>query len=95
MSLLIKGMEMPPSDKALIMAYKDGRFIWIDLNSEKTYQYKAVELPTPHGDLIERDAMHELLNWRISRPPFSRKKVRMMIEAAPTIIPAEEVDDDE
>lgn len=57
MSILIKGMEMPPSDKALIMAYKDGRFVWIDLEGEKTYQYEAVEVPTPHGRLKDVDVI--------------------------------------
>ncbi len=96
MSILIKGMEMPPSDKALIMAYKDGRFIWIDLESEKTYQYEAVEVPTPHGRLIDADdansyaydileTCHDMHPWEAAR-----EMQKIFFRDAPTVIEAEE-----
>lgn len=49
-----------------------------------------IEVPEPHGDLIERETIHELVNWTSIKPPFSRKQVRRFIDNAPTIIPASE-----
>lgn len=66
MSILIKGMEKLPRQGAGIglMIFSDGRVdtFCIDNNGETTMflshtDFRAVEVPTPHGDLIDRDVV--------------------------------------
>lgn len=96
MTILIKGMEMPPSDKALIMAYKDGRFMWIDLEGEKTFQYEAVEVPTPHGRLGDLDRLYKHIKAECNiygKPTIGFEdgnKVLKIIADTRTVIEAEE-----
>lgn len=56
MSVLIKGMEMPKESAVTITVYSDGVVIR-DLYEE--HNYEAVEVPTPHGRLIDADELHE------------------------------------
>lgn len=35
--------------------------------------------------LIDAEELHELLNWTYESPPYSRKKVRRMIDNARTV----------
>ena len=86
MDILIKGMEMPTD--TLVLVKTDGTAI---VYEDEAYVTTATTVP-PHGDLIERDRVHELVNWTSFKPPFSKKQVRRFIDDAPTIIEAE-VDD--
>lgn len=95
MSILIKGMEMPEDGEMLcIDIYPDGKVsINLDLACAKIAQ--AVELP-PHGDLIDR---RDLKNKKITIDYDEWDNtfedgllfVADLIDNAPTIIPAEEV----
>lgn len=50
MSVLLQGLSMPKGNPRTIILYRDGT--WCD-----TYKGKAVEVPTPHGRLIDADAL--------------------------------------
>ncbi|MBQ6163941.1 MAG: hypothetical protein IJK23_05655 [Clostridia bacterium] len=68
MSILIKGMSMPPKDgrahRAIIKQH-DGEFILLvedakDFEDRHMDVYPLVEVPEPHGDLIDRDALRKV-----------------------------------
>lgn len=87
MGLYIKGIEMPASDKMLyIKIYPNGK-VAIDMDLECKQIAIAVPVP-PHGRLIDADALPNKdvydQNWR--EYGYSQ----YVINAAPTIIPAEE-----
>ena len=35
--------------------------------------------------LIDADALHEIINWTLFKPPYSKRKVHRFIDDAPTI----------
>ena len=73
MSILIKGMNLPKEEVAVII-YSDG-----EVRTEGWEKYSAVEVPE-HGDLIDMQAMfngeHNLYSW-------------FEIEKQPIVIPAD------
>lgn len=96
MSILIKGMDMPKS------CYNHCDFIAFEFCPLKDYieshNYKSsthpdcplIEIPTPHGRLIDKD---ELLSHLSKDPLFDlveRYGVSGVIESRPTILEAEE-----
>lgn len=89
--ILIKGLNMPKDGERLcIDIHPDGKVSY-DLDLKCKQIATAISVP-PHGDLIERDMVHEIINWTSFKPPFSKKQVRRFIDNAPTIIEAEEGD---
>ena len=98
MSVLIKGMEMPKGNPVTINIYRDGSWV----NAYTTEDGKAIEVPTPHGRLIEeqwlKDAMITTLEALKKNPKMDRQEMhliaafdtlRAMLEDAPTIIEEE------
>ena len=83
MSILIKGMEMPPKGQGRLCIYDDGIVIWLDLDNEKRIEYKAVPVP-PHGRLIDADGE---IGVNVLMQVSGKCKVDLI---APTIIEAEE-----
>lgn len=69
MSILIKGMEMPKSCLDCILAtfdYEDGERYCpftntVCLNIGRQKDCPLIEVPTPHGDLIDRDELNKAL----------------------------------
>ncbi len=62
MSVLIKGMEMPKNIGVIVTIYPDGHVDKMaDSFSGKTEQFKAVPVPTPHGDLVDFNEIE--LTW--------------------------------
>lgn len=100
MSVLIKGMKMPPVGRVL-MVFPSGRVL--EVSSDKIQDVygdaEAVELP-PHGDLIDRDAFMKKDvpfngHWDENAGRFHCYPPTYMqavddIRVAPTIIEAEE-----
>jgi len=98
MSVLIRGMEMPKKKNgAVLIIYPDGRCAF-----EDGTEYTAVPVP-PHGRLIDekwlKEAMITTLEALKKNPKMDRQEMhllaafdtlRVMVEDAPTIIPAEE-----
>ena len=104
MSVYIKGMEMPkPGQIVLVEMNENGDvFAAYDGGRTKLSQYKAVPVPD-HGDLIDRNALEERVitqKYACARASASGSitelhkswglhDAELMIEAAPTIIPAD------
>lgn len=98
MSLLIKGMDMPDLDEnterlwvpGWIEIGKDGKAVFctgthFDTNTIRSYPIE--EVPTPHGDLIDRDALQQKAD---AEPCFWKGHIdEIMVREAPTIIEAE------
>lgn len=108
MSVLIKGMKMPTSCDECRLSVDGGcvpQNQW--LNEEGTNKRldncPLIELPSPHGDLIDRDALIKSLDKLCDRVcQYSKAQRKVMCSAcplghaftvieddAPTIIPAE------
>ena len=61
MSVLIKGMNMPKDGNSIDISIQDSGAVLVK-SSEGYYEYKgniAVEIPTPHGRLIDADIVSE------------------------------------
>ena len=92
MSILITGMEMPTNTYLALNIYPDGRVATnLDANCAT-----AISVPTPHGDLIEKSKVLDIVfEWCPDDDGSVGKDgdLREMLdenEALPTIIPAEE-----
>lgn len=94
MSILIKGMEMPKHGEGVCLIVTNfdscGSPVAMLVDREsilpKAY-YDAIEIPTPHGRLIDAD---ELKKDRINFYGTTDVVLMVDIENAPTIIEAEE-----
>lgn len=96
MSVYIKGMEMP-KEGDLIVIRPDGKAYYVSAKPQNAYEGDAVPVPS-HGRLIDADVIMTKLN-ETSRRVFGNDGVPECsalsivadyIEAAPTIIPANE-----
>lgn len=92
MSILIKGMEMPSKGQGRMFLYDDNTAIWLNLDTGERVAYEVIPVPTPHGRLIDADALLTDANklrygegWLITTEN---------IEHTPTIIEAEENEND-
>lgn len=98
MSVYIKGMEMPKEGFVEVLIRADGTVqqtgqsrridgsdYYTPYIGETPIVYSAISVP-PHGRLIDADTLCE---GRVSND-----NVVICVKAAPTIIPAEEVQDD-
>ena len=94
MSVLVRGMKMPKYPTAIrIQIEADGS---VYQNSDKTgngwalqKNVTATEVPTPHGDLIDRDAIQYANNTTFDEDYVRRKTIMKM----PTIVEAEGIED--
>ena len=60
MSILIRGMEMPTGERPVhIEIHRDGTVIQWKFNESDEIIGTAVDVPTPHGKLIDVDALVE------------------------------------
>ena len=58
MSILIKGMDMPKDGAIKLFLWPDGQVDKLADDIMECRQYNAIEVPTPHGDLIDRDKLN-------------------------------------
>ena len=92
MGVYIKGLEMPKGDTGVLLALYNGEVHLIGgdvVHVGKGKGFEAVVVPEPHGDLIDRECVHAMINWTRIKAPFSRKAVRQFVEDTPTVIPAD------
>lgn len=97
MSILIKDMDMPTARDTLVLVKTDGTAI---VYEDEAYVTTAVPVP-PHGRLIDADALKEIILDYIEEYSWleedglhnlkwcAMKEVEAVIDAAPTIIPAD------
>lgn len=88
MSVLIKGMTMPKNCNTCLLSCSRS-LVYIGKGEERNANCPLVEVPTPHGRLIDADKLpvvdfFDNENWYTIIHKES-------IDAAPTIIEAEEV----
>ena len=107
MSVLIKGMEMPtncsdcPLNYDQMMCVVTGTGWWsdtmvlmdFDSNKERLYDCPLVEIPTPHGRLIDADKLLEkaYLDYNEATHDYNNFKIVSAYDIAdtPTVIEAE------
>ena len=89
MSILIKDMEMPQGNSTInVLIYADGTIYTGHVDDSR---YSAVSVPTPHGDLVDRDKlMVDLMDSDIDHLQRDDwKEVIQIVEDAHAIIEAE------
>lgn len=88
MSLMIKGMEMPQAGDIIICAQIEGKLqCTIVTRGKPTKWCEASELSTPHGRLVDADALQAEAD---SQPCFWKGVIdELMVREAPTIVEAE------
>ena len=74
MSIIIKGMDMPKSPKRIII-YPNGTIVDGDKKGTKILKAHAIEIPSPHGRLIDGDRLMEGLGIAIECKDCSRKGI--------------------
>lgn len=83
MSIILKGIDMPKcsNEDILVVIRRDKAEVWQTGYKERTVE--AVQIPTPHGRLIDRDDIY-IGRWDIDTD------LAEQIQNAPTILEAEE-----
>lgn len=94
MSILIKGMEMP-KEQALRIMLKNGQ-LFVD-NGSCFAEYEAVEVPTPHGRLIDADEFRKVIEalpncYNGFSDTYDKACIIGLMDEHPTIIEAEEAE---
>ena len=102
MSIILKGIDIPKDAQAVQISYwtKDGRYI-----TESYPSLRIVEIPTPHGRLIDADVFREecykmmdklmeSTSEHLSMEALSLLCGFSLISDAPTILEAERGDDE-
>lgn len=95
MAILVEGMEMPKHDDEYVIftVYGDGGVVYGPLNRPHVrYKNRAVPVPEPHGDLIDREELQHIigqfnLNWEYGQGVSDCWDALLN---APTVIPASE-----
>ena len=101
MSVLVKGMKMPRDCKHCKIAFYDEVYgticpfigIAFEVDAKRQKTCPLVEVPTPHGRLIDHKKLEKDLGerWNVNDDQdFCNKEVWHALEEAPTVIEAEE-----
>jgi len=99
MSILLKGFDMPKENEWItISIYGDGtvkKKIGYFRGTSDIFTDSAVEVPTPHGDLVDRNVVAENIRRRLGIRSLdylleTEKPIAMSIKEAPAIIESEE-----
>ncbi len=96
MSLIIRGMNMPTSCEWC--RFISGGLEWYcEAGQIQIYDYKTVHkdcplinIPTPHGRLIDADSLIEYINKELKGDEYIQRMFRRIIKSRPTVIEAEE-----
>ena len=98
MSILLKGLDMPEGDKALVVVINSNGTI-----DRPNWQWdytlikgaKAISIPD-HGDLIDKDALIKDLidDYDFPIEGLSLDDICYALENAPVVIPAERIEDE-
>jgi len=94
MSVLIKGIDIPTylNEDCVVVIRKDGKAdVWQTGVKERTVE--AIQIPTPHGRLIDEKEVilhhYETVDREVEHPKYQITP-REMLDDAPTILEAEE-----
>ena len=102
MTILIKGMELPEENHDYggvkvwvdLRVYTDGSVSCCNLTGDFVDLGKcAVEVPTPHGRLIDADRLTAARQFKVAlvagKPYVEAAELMLLIDGMPTIIEAE------
>ena len=94
MSMLIKGLKLPPVGiRQCIVSFADNCLLITDVCGKILFEGEYVEVPTPHGRLIDADKLIRFIENGLNKNnnPFGYDAVEILteIEFDPTIIEAE------
>ena len=93
MSILIKGMEMPKSNTMFTVTLRvrqDGTAEFISTSGKTVKSFPMVEVPTPHGDLIDSDDVIDEINRVTFVSQYDYNTAYNIVEQADAVIEAEE-----
>lgn len=98
MSTLMKGFNIPKHSgdtnipelhKACIKVYSNGTAELVLMKTKE--HYPLINIPTPHGDLIDRNMLNECFESLIGEPPsVALAYTNQYIDLAETVIEAED-----
>ena len=86
MDILIKGMEMPENTTSIEIIFRDYEKM---LQRERRFITSVIEVPTPHGRLIDADELLKDSETIMLETIDDHEEVEEMIKDAPTVIEAE------
>lgn len=90
MSIIIKGMDMPTTPKTIVI-YPNGTIIDGDKKGTKILKAQAIEIPTPHGRLVDVNYLKAEMRFYESKYCGEQGYITEDdIDDAPTILEAEE-----
>lgn len=94
MTILIKGMEMPPKGQGRMFLYDDNTAVWLNLDTGERIAYEVIPVPTPHGRLGDLDRLYKHIKVFLCGKPTigfeDGNKVLKIIADTRTVIEAEE-----
>ena len=93
MSVLIKGMEMPKSNTMFTVTLRvrqDGTAEFISTSGKTVKSFPMIEVPTPHGDLIDSDDVIDEINRVTFVSQYDYNTAYNIVEQADAVIEAEE-----
>ena len=93
MSVLIKGMEMPKSNTMFTVTLRvrqDGTAEFISTSGKTVKSFPMIEVPTPHGDLIDSDDVIDEINRVTFVSQYDYNTAYNIVEQADVVIEAEE-----
>ena len=93
MSILIKGMEMPKSNTMFTVTLRvrqDGTAEFISTSGKTVKSFPMIEVPTPHGDLIDSDDVIDEINRVTFVSQYDYNTAYNIVEQADVVIEAEE-----
>lgn len=92
MSVLIKGMEMPKSNTMFTVTLRvrqDGTAEFISTSGKTVKSFPMIEVPTPHGDLIDSDDVIDEINRVTFVSQYDYNTAYNIVEQADAVIEAE------
>ena len=93
MSILIKGMEMPKANTMFTVTLRvrqDGTAEFISTSGKTVKSFPMIEVPTPHGDLIDSDDVIDEINRVTFVSQYDYNTAYNIVEQADVVIEAEE-----
>ena len=99
MSLILKGIDLPEKGTNIVLTIygRDGTYDAETYPSGVRVKAQAVQIPEGHGRLIDGDALYKFFEDALNKNPlddwWEAGAVLDNIEIAPTILEAEEDDD--
>ena len=90
MSILIKGLKLPPVGiRQCIVSFADNCLLITDVCGKILFEGEYVEIPTPHGDLVDRDDLTDEINRVTFAERYDYNVAYNIVTDAETIIEAE------